>query len=397
MRKDNKGMTLIELLVAITILAIVVSPFLNTFFMAAKQNNKSREILRATTVAQNLMEGLKAFSLEDICTQINQKESGVDSKLYLPKGYEKQRELPVLTEENREEKSGNGLTGEDYVFQSTSCNRYQFALGGLEEDGKKYDARITLDASGNENLKEKNDFFVSKMKESTDAIFSVDQQEETQLFQEVGWQEEDWAKITRTFTIFVEEAEEKTKVEIRVLYDHATDGEREGKTLTKTLEEVKNVYVMYYPNYHSERVVIKDRFEVDYRSSQKVNLYLVKQKYQEDKPDNHYVASLKVMDENTDKEPRIFLRTNILENLYTGASPTLATAMTYEYTCGGSSIGNEIEAFGEMLGFIEGRPQTLIGQTDDRNAIYKTKVQIYPAGTYPDGYDSEEPIAVLEN
>lgn len=64
MINNQEGFSLVELLVAITILAIIVLPFLNSFVTASKTNSKAREQLVATTVAQNVMEEIKATSIE---------------------------------------------------------------------------------------------------------------------------------------------------------------------------------------------------------------------------------------------------------------------------------------------------------------------------------------------
>ena len=68
---DNRGMTLVELLVAIVLLAIVVVPLLHTFVSSARANQKARERLRLTTAAQDIMEGLKADSIEELAYQFN--------------------------------------------------------------------------------------------------------------------------------------------------------------------------------------------------------------------------------------------------------------------------------------------------------------------------------------
>lgn len=62
---SNQGFTLVEVLVAVTILAIVVLPFLNSFYMAARTNAKAKKLMDATTAAQNVLEELKAETLED--------------------------------------------------------------------------------------------------------------------------------------------------------------------------------------------------------------------------------------------------------------------------------------------------------------------------------------------
>lgn len=65
-KTDNKGYTLVELIVAIGILAIVVAPLLQGFVTSAKTNTKARKLLAATTVAENLMEEMKIQGFNQI-------------------------------------------------------------------------------------------------------------------------------------------------------------------------------------------------------------------------------------------------------------------------------------------------------------------------------------------
>ena len=67
----NAGMTLVELLVAITILAIIVVPLLHSMASSARVGLKARQHLRTTTAAQDIMEGLKAETLEDLSCSFN--------------------------------------------------------------------------------------------------------------------------------------------------------------------------------------------------------------------------------------------------------------------------------------------------------------------------------------
>ena len=57
--KNQKGVTMIEVLVTIAILAIVVTPCLSAFVMAQRGNVKAAETTNAYTAAANLMEELK--------------------------------------------------------------------------------------------------------------------------------------------------------------------------------------------------------------------------------------------------------------------------------------------------------------------------------------------------
>lgn len=68
---DNRGMTLVELMVAMIILAIIVVPLLHAFVSAARVNLDSRTRLRLTTVAQDVMEGLRADTLEELAEEFN--------------------------------------------------------------------------------------------------------------------------------------------------------------------------------------------------------------------------------------------------------------------------------------------------------------------------------------
>lgn len=67
MRKtDNKGFSLIELLIAIVILGIVVVPLMNGFLYSYRVNSRSRQVLEATTLAQNEMEIFESKTVEQL-------------------------------------------------------------------------------------------------------------------------------------------------------------------------------------------------------------------------------------------------------------------------------------------------------------------------------------------
>lgn len=62
-KQNNKGFSLIELIVAVVIIALVVGPVLHAFVSSASMNRSSKEKLKATTVAQNVMENVKGTIL----------------------------------------------------------------------------------------------------------------------------------------------------------------------------------------------------------------------------------------------------------------------------------------------------------------------------------------------
>ncbi len=70
-RMDNKGFTLVELLLAVTILAIIVVPLLHAFVSSARVNRQSKMSAKLTTVGQDIMEGVKAYSIEDMAYEFD--------------------------------------------------------------------------------------------------------------------------------------------------------------------------------------------------------------------------------------------------------------------------------------------------------------------------------------
>lgn len=116
-RKLNKdaGFSLLELLIAVVILAIIVIPMLNLFLSSNKLNIRSRQTLRATTLAQDIMEGLKAYDIEELKAQFKTPAEGfyvIDDNLI--KG--------AVAEETDMEVDGSGNPSEGiYYFSLARC------------------------------------------------------------------------------------------------------------------------------------------------------------------------------------------------------------------------------------------------------------------------------------
>lgn len=128
----NAGFSLVELLIAVTILAIIVIPLMHLFLTSTRLNVKSRQTLRATTVAQDIMEGLKAYDVDELQQQFNHPLDGfyvVDDKLI--KG--------SVQEEGEREKDGSGNVIEGL---------YYFSMKDVTMQGSRYDALIKVDARG---------------------------------------------------------------------------------------------------------------------------------------------------------------------------------------------------------------------------------------------------------
>ena len=122
----NAGFSLLELLIAVTILAIITIPMLHMFVTSAKINGKSRITLRATVLAQDIVEGLKAYHIKEIQDQFN----GVE-------------DFEML---NNSVIAGGCTYREDVDREEPG--KYYFILKDAKLENSKFDVLISVDATG---------------------------------------------------------------------------------------------------------------------------------------------------------------------------------------------------------------------------------------------------------
>ena len=134
---SNSGFSLVELLIAVTILAIIVIPLLHMFITSTKINVKSRQTLRATTVAQDIMEGLKAYTLEEVRAQFEPPEGAGGS------GYHYPTDGFYVIDSSMIQGGVRELTELEHEGEEI----YYFGIENIKLQGGEYDAFIELDAS----------------------------------------------------------------------------------------------------------------------------------------------------------------------------------------------------------------------------------------------------------
>lgn len=77
-RKKKSGLTLLELVVAVALLAIILLPLMRSFVTAAKVNSKSRDIMAASNVAEGLMEGISGKTYLAVLKGMDISQGGFD-------------------------------------------------------------------------------------------------------------------------------------------------------------------------------------------------------------------------------------------------------------------------------------------------------------------------------
>lgn len=114
---NNDGFSLVELLIAVTILAIIVAPLLHSFVTAIRTNAKARNTMYATAVAEDVMEEFEAYGIDGM------------RQIYQSAGY---------TEELDADVNGDGVSESgSYRFIGTDGN----TTSGI------YDVEVLLDPS----------------------------------------------------------------------------------------------------------------------------------------------------------------------------------------------------------------------------------------------------------
>ena len=70
-KNPNAGMTLLEVIIAVSIFSITSIVLLQGFVTSSRINRKSNLYLEATTAAQNIMEEVKAKTFEEVSLAFN--------------------------------------------------------------------------------------------------------------------------------------------------------------------------------------------------------------------------------------------------------------------------------------------------------------------------------------
>lgn len=147
MKQDNRGATLIEILVAMAILAICALPLFKSLILSAQTNVKAREHLSATTAAESVIEEMKADGMEKFL---------------------------------RENQGNEDITDVEKITEAGAVTGYRFTYPDYEVDGKGYEVKVevrpyrnTDEGAEDYNSKEISDLY--RMDLRTDGIYVQDE------------------------------------------------------------------------------------------------------------------------------------------------------------------------------------------------------------------------------
>ena len=405
----NAGFSLLELLIAVTILAIITIPMLHMFVTSARINGKSRITLRATVLAQDIVEGLKAYHIDEIQDQFN----GVE-------------DFEML---NTSVIAGDCTYKEDVDREKPG--KYYFVLKNAKLENSRFDVLISVDATGYVegasptrfplNVKdvakvtstEKNSGYTQK-KQWIDSMHE-------EILKEI--QDPNNLGIPKTTQDFnIVGLSYKRTINIK-LYDDGTFTDDEGNTITKTNATIyymyefsyggksytysypsagdpnpcgnfegNNFYLFYYPLYGAE----SDKIVFECKQSKALNLYIAKQVDEAmsdaelNAAEKAYKAVVNIEDPSKDHFTiRTNLGTNIvndtfLESIHGNAK--VPGQVTYQQN--GATMVNKLDIFD--LGGIRDKEHGADGDNDAiTEFIYDIIVEVYEQGAADTGFPAD--------
>lgn len=421
----NAGFSLLELLIAVTILAIITIPMLHMFVTSARINGKSRITLRATVLAQDIVEGLKAYHIDEIQDQFNGVEDFEMLNTSVIAGD------CTYKEDVKREIDENGPDPDD--SSKAKPGKYYFVLKNAKLENSRFDVLISVDATGyvEGTTPTKHNSFLN----TSDVAKVTSTEKNSGYTQKKQWidsmHEEILKEIQDTNNLGIPKTAQdfnivglscKRTINIK-LYDDGTFTDDEGNTITKTNATIyymyefsyggksytysypsagdpnpcgnfegNNFYLFYYPLYGAE----SDKIVFECKQSKALNLYIAKQ-VDETMSDSElnaaekaYKAVVNIEDPSKDHFTiRTNLGTNIvndtfLESIHGNAK--VPGQVTYQQN--GATMVNKLDIFD--LGGIRDKEHGADGDNDAiTEFIYDIIVEVYEQGAADTGFPAD--------
>lgn len=257
-RLNNRGFSLVEILIAVAILVLCAVPLLRAFVASAQNNAKARVNLNATTLAENIMEEIKAAGVEGY---------GVKSgDTVMIDGVE----LPVYEAEY----SNYSFDGKNFNVKAVMTPSQETYQDGTDE--KAYNAKGIPE--------------LSIMDDSRDAVYVEDKNARFDAINEyadsLGMTEEELLKACETEYCFaVKENHGSYSVTQTVTYSDGS-GNTIGTPQTLTIfdsvltgADIRSLYICYIPALRTsgDMSVAKEHVVIENTQDIPIEVYLIRQ------------------------------------------------------------------------------------------------------------------------
>lgn len=134
---NNKGLTLVEVIIAMVILAVTITALVSVLISSYRYNAMANARQHATLAAESIMESFKGYDIENLCSQF----AGVG-------GYElKACKLAAGGTKSAIGKTSTGASVELFPlgkFTRPTTHTYEFTLTKIQSEHAQYDATISV-------------------------------------------------------------------------------------------------------------------------------------------------------------------------------------------------------------------------------------------------------------
>lgn len=434
MKRDNKGFTLLEVLIAVMILALIAVPLLRSFASSYRVNARSRELMRATTLAQNEMEIFEKEKLEDLLDDEKYSYTVDDSTTYTTTdpttgetmehaAYTFTYDSGIINDETGREMfdvvvkmdpqvaSASDLyyaqNTEKLLFMNTlsgadSGSYVQRVRNGVNTDGEDeevynlYVARQNPDSPTGSRLTAEH--FASLLDRTI--TLKIEQTDQGGLVTTV-------AKVNYRYEFTPNNGEMPDEYAIyspgdKVIFNNAQTLDEEGNPV-----ELQSVYLFYAPRYdYAGNGVKEDKIVIENKQDLPVNVYIIRQNLQDpnsDDPDDklgvytdkngipkntvpfQYRVNIEI-NEGLNEDGKTY--GNYFTNLNLGAvgvteHGTTGVTLIDSDNAGWSYTGNEA---------IDRAKFKTLGSTEAKDRIYTLTVTVYKHGA---DVENDEPLVEL--
>lgn len=359
---NNKGLSLIELLIAMTILSIVAVVVYQSIVVSARTNAKAKLQHKATSLAQDVMEGLKAEDINTILHQfITRNDTNAGTALeftVIPRKLLPSDLTNMVgsfgTYVGSHEVDGNPVY--DTKYTPTSDHKYSLYLRNVAMENSKFDVLITMDGSAyvegstsnkGQDYNSRETVQLPDMDTSYDAIVSSCRANdgEAQAKVEMALAEVGGSftptKMKREITVYIDKVTmgglearvaDSVKVEYKYTYDGSVVYQPEAETVydnSSAMEySLRNIFLFFTPGYQ----YAKDEIRIVNPDHSGAVLYLIKQRADITNIavlESAYYPDIRIEEALSGADGSSLTRicTNLQENLETGAA--VGTAKFY--------------------------------------------------------------------
>lgn len=297
---NNKGLSLIELLIAMTILSIVAVVVYQSIVVSARTNAKAKLQHKATSLAQDVMEGLKAEDINTILHQfITRNDTNAGTALefaVIPRKLLPSDLTNMVgsfgTYVGSHEVDGNPVYDAEYT--PTSDHKYSLYLRNVAMENSKFDVLITMDGSAyvegstsnkGQDYNSRETVQLPDMDTSYDAIASNCRIYDGEAQARVG---DSFipTNMKREITVYIDKVtmgglEARVADSVKVEYKYTYDGSEVYRTEETVYDNssameysLRNIFLFFTPGYQ----YAKDEIRIVNPDHSGAVLYLIKQR-----------------------------------------------------------------------------------------------------------------------